>query len=1438
MQATDHSLPVLPNEHGERHISPTDIAQFIRLEQCERYLRLRLHERAAGNRFMREYDVTPQALPQLLASAGQSFEQEIEQAIAARYPTIHCAAAANDDGKRDDDNALVLAAVRDLAVGSVLLLLQPRLAVALQGWRLRGDIDILRLERNAEGALQVLIADTKSSTSAKVEHRLQVAFYAEMLSTLFAQAGVAYDTLAMAVLYRDAADDSGLTPAAAARRAQERQAAQQLLGCTMALIDITNDADQYRAAVADLVTGPASTALRVATADFAALPFHLSHKCDGCLYNEFCMKWSAEHDDLSLLPHLSLQDKAALQRAGLHTTRDLALLKEFRADDGLDLVAAPGRAALLRQLGTTWPIGQRLDELVQRARRYRAWQGDALRSLSFIPSKGYGSLPYSGPAHNPNLIRVYIDAQHDYLHDRIYLIGALVVACVDGVEDAQRQRSIVHLSAEPPATAEQEAQLLLAWISETIQAIVTLAAPDAQGEATAPIHLIFFDSSEQRMLLQALSRHFGTVLGATPLYDFFTQMAAFDSPIATFLDQEIRELKNYPLLCQSLQALAAYRRFDWDQPQPYSRIFRARLFDSWGKLEHADGTSAWYTSRARFSSQIPLEYAYAAWNDLPASGQPDDFAAYRAATPELLCGFQARRLEALAWIAQDFPGNRQTQKSSFRLPDLASFSEKSRTLAQSLAEFIAIERYVELNAWKTARLAPPERRVLGGLTLTVVYDPADQDASVAQQNRENEQRRQLKERYYADYRAANPGTKQVRLSKEQKAACDWKQEGLRLRLRIDLSDVECDLAEALALTTLRPGDRLILAPRTTVDSRLPPAEQQPFTPTPKQLLYGMRADLQHIHVETDGQGRATAAWAEITLQSGWGGPWSRGFVFPTIDERPLIEGQRYTLDADPNNIYGYWCLKTVEEIQQGASNTLYARLSDVPALQTSLLPPSEGQERFLAGLDALHVLGALHAFEPEQRAYIASHGETPVLLVQGPPGTGKSYATAFALFARLQGAMAAGRTFRVFVACKTHAATDVLLKNIAEVQGLLRRLQASHSALWAEYFAAELLDVPLFRLRPRDPSPAGVRALPPDTQRPPDAPKAVDAILAAPYAIVAATPGGIYKLLDDHFKNLAGHDLCDCLVLDEASQMNLPEALMAALPLAPTGLLIVVGDHRQMPPIVKHDWGNEPRRSFQEYRAYESLFQTLLQRDPPLIRFAESFRLHADMADFLRREIYAQDGIAYFSRRRQLLPQHTHADAFIASVLAPEQTMVVIVHDEAASQARNPFEQELIAPLLETLADPMRYGLDPIVGLGVVVPHRAQRAGLQERVPQLLRRDPVTGALELSAVDTIERFQGSERTVILVSATESDREYLRSAGEFLLDPRRLTVALSRAKCKLILVAARSVFTLFTTDEETFANAQLWKNLLRRTCTKRLWSGTRAGIGVEVWGNRS
>jgi hypothetical protein len=59
MPITTVSLPVLPAGRPLR-LTPTDVSQFVRLEQCERFLRFRLAERA-GQKFMEDYDVIPAA---------------------------------------------------------------------------------------------------------------------------------------------------------------------------------------------------------------------------------------------------------------------------------------------------------------------------------------------------------------------------------------------------------------------------------------------------------------------------------------------------------------------------------------------------------------------------------------------------------------------------------------------------------------------------------------------------------------------------------------------------------------------------------------------------------------------------------------------------------------------------------------------------------------------------------------------------------------------------------------------------------------------------------------------------------------------------------------------------------------------------------------------------------------------------------------------------------------------------------------------------------------------------------------------------------------------------------------------------------------------------------------------------------------------------------
>jgi hypothetical protein len=700
---------------------------------------------------------------------------------------------------------------------------------------------------------------------------------------------------------------------------------------------------------------------------------------------------------------------------------------------------------------------------------------------------------------------------------------------------------------------------------------------------------------------------------------------------------------------------------------------------------------------------------------------------------------------------------------------------------------------------------------------------------VVEAYRENRRRAALKDQFRQEYLEANPDKKTARYTPEQKAQTDELTIEEPFRLRLDVAEAGVSLDDALALSTLKPGDRVVVEGRWTCDSRLPVAERTPLTPTPKQLLYGMRHTLVDIETERDDEGAIARAWLQTTHAPSFGSKDPPGFLFNGYDEE-LIDGAMYTVDADPNDIYGFWGAKVVRALLDGAHNELFARVRDGGAGEVTWPPAArDGQARFMAGLQAMYEAGATVGFEAGKVRFIGDVGDAPLLLVQGPPGTGKSFTTAFAILARLQGALAAGRSYRVLMGAKTHAATDVLVENVLRALQALARMREEQPAIFAEYFDARVLQTPLYRLQPREGVLAGVTPLVVGAA---DQPKPFGLLEGLPVAIVGSTPGGVYRAAGETAARMYCREIFELLVLDEASQLSLPESIMAALPLKRDGQIVIVGDHRQMAPIVKHDWANETRRTFQDFAVYRSLFDTVQGCDPEIIRFERSFRLDRDMAEFLRRGVYAHDGLRYHSERDGRLQFGGSDDAFVRATLDPDYPLVVIVHEEAGSQLRNDFERDLTAPLLTALHGA---GYQVRGGFGLVVPHRAQRANMQDALRGIL-----SGSAEqeeiAEAVDTVERFQGGERDAIIVSATESDPAYLLAAGKFLYDPRRLTVAVSRAKDKMILVASRSVFELFSPDEETFANAQLWKDLLHRTCTVPLWQGEFQGKSVEVWGN--
>src|SRR5262245_59497642 len=118
-------LPVLPPGDGLR-LTPTDITQFVRMEQCERFLRFRLAERARQE-FMEGYGVKAQRITPLLSLSGRTFEEGVEEQLDEHCPTTNFAARAKFSHNRPENNTDVVAAARSLKRGHTTVLLQARI---------------------------------------------------------------------------------------------------------------------------------------------------------------------------------------------------------------------------------------------------------------------------------------------------------------------------------------------------------------------------------------------------------------------------------------------------------------------------------------------------------------------------------------------------------------------------------------------------------------------------------------------------------------------------------------------------------------------------------------------------------------------------------------------------------------------------------------------------------------------------------------------------------------------------------------------------------------------------------------------------------------------------------------------------------------------------------------------------------------------------------------------------------------------------------------------------------------------------------------------------------------------------------------------------------------------------------------------------------------
>jgi superfamily I DNA and/or RNA helicase len=280
--------------------------------------------------------------------------------------------------------------------------------------------------------------------------------------------------------------------------------------------------------------------------------------------------------------------------------------------------------------------------------------------------------------------------------------------------------------------------------------------------------------------------------------------------------------------------------------------------------------------------------------------------------------------------------------------------------------------------------------------------------------------------------------------------------------------------------------------------------------------------------------------------------------------------------------------------------------------------------------------------------------------------------------------------------------------------------------------------------------------------------------------------------------------------------------------LSKSAQILVAGDHRQLPPIMAHDWEREDRRTLEEMAAFLSAqdFLRLLRQedlgldrikctsgaDIPAERLSETHRCHKVVAEFLKEWVYSRDGIDFRSDQTQVMKFVNIAETEGLKVaLSPENVFVLIVHDEAESFQSNLVEAKIVDALVKNV---------PPETVGIVTPHNAQRGVVKNMFSDFLNK---------VRVDTVERYQGGESDFIIISTTVSDPDYVRTESDFLLNLNRVNVAISRMKKKIVVIASRSIFEFMPQDAKDYDKAILWRGIAQTVGfvanSKPKWGGS-------------
>lgn len=269
---------------------------------------------------------------------------------------------------------------------------------------------------------------------------------------------------------------------------------------------------------------------------------------------------------------------------------------------------------------------------------------------------------------------------------------------------------------------------------------------------------------------------------------------------------------------------------------------------------------------------------------------------------------------------------------------------------------------------------------------------------------------------------------------------------------------------------------------------------------------------------------------------------------------------------------------------------------------------------------------------------------------------------------------------------------------------------------------------------------------------------------------------------------LGGSDLMfDTVILDEAGKANISETLTA---ISKAKKVILVGDHKQLPPFIDSVSMGQFTQSSKRFRdgeineedvkkALGGSFFEYLQKDSVLpeqnkCMLAVQHRMHPDIGNFVSESFYDSKLANGPATTENILP-----------LPAPFDQQILFIDTSSDKQPYETFYEGSYFNGLEAnyIAD---FIIPELLNHQVAVEHMAivSPYSLQCREISKLLRKKLPEQAALIEVATLDSFQGREYDVIIFSFTRSSPE---SRVGFLDDARRLNVAFSRAKKKLILI---------------------------------------------------